>query len=129
MRRLFYFFIIALFFNLEFFSFAQSQSPSSEIIKTEEEIQKEKFLRKKLQAQEKFYIKKIIFEGINLIELESLEEIKSSFENRWLTKDDIDKILDILKEIYLKKNFNFPLEIEYKIKKRNLIIIVKENKP
>ncbi|MCM8800305.1 MAG: hypothetical protein NC900_06270 [Candidatus Omnitrophica bacterium] len=124
MKRLFY--LIILFFNLVSLSFAQTPPISSQILKTEEDIQKEKILRKKLESEEKFYIKKITFEGIVSIEPKDLEEVKSLFEKRWLTKEEINKIFDALRDIYLAKNLNLPSDIQYTIKKRHLIIKVKE---
>lgn len=120
MKRIFSLMVVILFFN---FVYAQ---PLPQILKTEEEIEKEKTLRRRLEEPEKFYIKKIIFEGADSLTLKDLEQIKSFFEKRWLTKEDIDKIIANLKEIYLAKNLALPSQIQYKIKKRQLIISIKE---
>ena len=118
--------ILILFLCLSSLNICFAQDvPVSQIQRTQEILKKEEALREKLNQQEKAFIKKIIVEGVLLLDEEQVKEIILPFQKRWLTEDDINQIIDSLKQLYSQQTKQTP-EITYQIKKRNLKITVKE---
>ena len=118
--------ITILFFCLSFVNICFAQDvPVSQIERTQEVLEKEEALREKLNQQEKVFINKIIVEGALLLDEEQVKEIILPFQKRWLTKDDINQIIDSLKQLYSQQTKQIP-EITYQIKKRSLKITIKE---
>ena len=118
--------ITILFFCLSFVNICFAQDvPVSQIERTQEVLEKEEALREKLNQQEKVFINKIIVEGALLLDEEQVKEIILPFQKRWLTKDDINQIINSLKQLYSQKTKQTP-EITYQIKKHNLTINIKE---
>ena len=120
--------ITILFFCLSLTNNCFAQDiPVSQIERTQEILEKEEALREKLNKQDKMFIKKIVVEDALLLGEEQVEEIILPFQKRWLTKDDINQIIDSLKQLYIRQTKQTP-EITYQIKGRNLEIYVKEVK-
>ncbi len=106
---------------------AFAQSSTSQIQQSQQLIQKEEDLRRKIQEPRKFYIKKIIIQGVSLITKESLRQIISPFEKHWLNKEDIQLLIESLSQAYLEKNAPLqPAQISYEIKGKSLLIKIKE---
>ncbi len=103
------------------------QSSTSQALRTEEILGKERALRQELQKPEKFYIKEIIVRGPECLSGQKLEAIILPFKRHWLTKDNIEQLVASLRQAYAEKNcVAGSSEISYQIKKRNLIITVKQ---
>ncbi len=106
--------------------FAEPAS-ASQIQRSQELLEMEKALREQIEKGEKILIKKIVVQGVTLLTKDRVREIISPLENHWLTRDEIQTVLDLLKEAYKQKGYpNQPAKISYQIKKRSLIIEVKE---
>jgi hemolysin activation/secretion protein len=128
--------IIILFFiflgtsieiNLFAFAFAESVSPS-QIQREQEILEKEKALREKIEKkEEKIFIKKILIKGIRLLTEDQIKEIILPFQEKWLTKKDIQQLIDLIIQAYHQKGYNeSDLKISYEIKKKCLKIQVEE---
>lgn len=99
------------------------QASVGEAIRSEEILEKEAILRKKLQEQEKVYIKRIIVEGADTLSEDEIEAIVSPFQKHWLTKDEIKQILTLIAQAYARKNPPLePPKISYQIKGKELKI-------
>lgn len=118
-------FNVILLYTLHFAHYTIfAQPPVGEIQRAEEILEKEKILREKLEKKEKIFIKKIIIEGASLISEEKLEEIILPFPRKWLSKEDIQQILEQILQAYKQKDKE--PEISYQIRKRQLKILIKE---
>lgn len=119
-----------LFFTLGFYSLCFSQSAISEIGRTEEIIEEEKALRKRLEEGRKVFIKKIIVEGVSLLSQEQIEQIMLPFQKHWLSKEEIQQIVDLIVQAYRQEGHRKqPAKIFYEIKKKSLEIQVEELPP
>jgi len=119
-------FIFMLFFIFNY-SFAQVQTPLSQIERSQELIDKEEGLRNKIEAPEKIYIEEITFEGASLLAEKEIKNLALPYEKKWLTKDDISQIINGLNELYRNKGLTGQLsDVSYQIKDKRLIIEVKE---
>lgn len=108
-------------------SFAQVQTPLSQIERSQELIDKEEALRKRIYAPEKIYIEEISVEGAGLLSQKEIKDLVLPYEKKWLTKDDISQIINELNELYRNKGLTGQLsDISYQIKDKRLIIEVKE---
>jgi hemolysin activation/secretion protein len=125
--------IVNLFFvflggNME--NVCLAQSSASQIQRAQEILEKERALSQKLEEPQKIYIKKIMVEGASLLSPEEIREIISSFQKRWLTKEDIQQIMESFRQAYQRRGYaKQPAKISYRIEKRNLIIVIEELTP
>jgi len=127
-KMLFKFFSV---FLLVFFIFGNlvgicfSASVSAGTIERSQEILKEdKTLRQRIEENEKFFIKKVTLKGISKISEEEVQEIIVPFQGQWMTKDDIQQLIDLVKSAYAKKGVKTDkLNVNYEIKERNLLEI------
>lgn len=119
-------FFLFLSVGYEIVCFAENPS-ASEIERTQEIIQEEEFLRDKLKTEEKVFIKKIIVKGITLLDEDKIKEIILPFQKHWLSKADIQQILDAIDQAYKQKGYTgVPIKISSQIKKNCLKINVEE---
>jgi len=120
---------LAAFLFLMFNSAAypsQNESAST-IARSQEMIEKEESLRGNINKNEKMYLKKIVIEGATLIDKEKIKETLQPFKTRWISKDDIQLIIDAISAIYQEKGYAEKIEgITYKVNKNTLNISVKE---
>ena len=118
-------FLLFLWFGTEIACFAQVST--GQILKSEEILQKEEALRKKLKEQEKVYIKKIIVEGTSLLTDEEIKAVISPFQKHWLTKEDIQQILSLLRQVYAQKGYiGESVRVSYQVERKQLKIKVEE---
>ena len=106
-------------------SFAQTSA--SQIERTQEDLEKDRMLRENIEKGQKVFIKEIIVKGITLLTEEQIKEIILPFQKHWLSKDDIQRIIDSLQQSYQQKSQAIPI-ISYQVKGRKLIIDVEEGK-
>jgi hemolysin activation/secretion protein len=119
-------FFLFLRIGIENLCFAQAPTVS-QIERTQEILDKEKVLREKLLEEEKIFINKILVEGISLLTEDQIKDIILPFQRKWLTKKDIQHLLELIKEAYKLKGYTGqPTKISYQIKKKQLIIRVEE---
>lgn len=118
--------IFMLLFVFGFFNFSFAQTNASQMQRAQELLEKEEILREQLAKPEKFYIKKIIVQGSRVLLEEEIEFIVSPFQKHWLTKQDIQQLLNTIKQAYKQKGAGQPADISYQIKKKELIIAIKE---
>lgn len=119
--------ILILFFICALFIYSYAQTTAGQIQRQEELLRQEEKLRERIQEEARVYIKKIMVEGASLLSEEEIKEITSSFQKRWLTKEDIQQVMESLKQAYKDKGYTGePLKISYQIKQRSLIIRVEE---
>ncbi len=106
-------------------SFAQTSA--SQIEKAQQDLEMEKALRTEVEKGQKVLINKIIVKGVTQLTEERIKEIILPFQKHWLTKDDIQRIIDSLQQSYQQKSQTIPT-ISYQVKGRKLIIDVQEKK-
>lgn len=122
----YFFCILTLFFSLSFNNLCFAQSVS-QIEKSQQDLEKERALRAKIEQEEKVFVKKIIIEGATLISAERIKEIILPFQKRWLSKEEILQILHSLTAAYKEKGYSDqPAKISYQIKKASLKIKIEE---
>jgi len=120
---------IILFSCLIFYDLSLAEVSTGQILRSQEILEKEKALRERLQEEEKVFIKKIKIEGVTLLTESQIRQIISPFQKRWLTKTQIQQILELIKEAYRKNSYqNQPKGISYQIKGKELSIKVEEVK-
>lgn len=120
------FLLISLLF-LQAVSYAEPIS-GAEILRSQELIQKDESWRQKIK-EEKFFIKKILIKGVTILSEDTLKEIILPFEKKWLTKGDIQEMLDAIKQAYKKAGLpEEKIKLSSQLKKRTLEIIVEEFK-
>lgn len=120
---------LALFLSLIFAGLSWAEVSTGQILRSEEILEKEKALRQRLQEEEKVFIRKIKIEGVTLLSESQIKEIISPFQKRWLTKTQIQQILELIKEAYRKNSYqNQPKGISYQIKGKELSIKAEEVK-
>lgn len=114
--------------EINLFAFAESISPS-QIQRAQEILEKEKALREKIEKEEeKLFIKKIMVKGVKLLTENEIKEITLSFQRKWLTKKDIQQLIDLIIQAYRQKGYNeSDFKISYEIKKGCLKIQVEES--
>ncbi|MEM7816979.1 MAG: POTRA domain-containing protein, partial [Candidatus Aenigmatarchaeota archaeon] len=119
---------ICLFLGFSFYS-ALAQVPPSQTIGAIEQQQKELEEKKKVEEKikeekkeapieevpkeeptkqpitQKVLIKKIVVEGITLVSKKEIEKITSQFENKELTLEEMQKIADLITDLYRKKGY------------------------
>lgn len=119
--------IWGLFFGLFFFNFCFAQTSASQMQRAEELIEKEEALRKELKEPKKVFVKNIIVEGVTLLSEDEIKEITAPFIKHWLNAENFEQIKELIKQSYQEKGYtNKPAEISHRIKKKSLIIEVKE---
>jgi len=122
--KIIFIFMLLFTFNC---SFAQVQTPLSQIERSEDLIRKEEALREKIEAPEKIYIEEISVEGAGLLAEKEIKDLALLYEKKWLTKDDISQIINGLNELCRNKGLTGQLsDISYRVKDKRLIIKVKE---
>jgi hemolysin activation/secretion protein len=124
-----------VFSVLLFFSFIVSvsgfagiaPSVSQKALRSEEILRKEETLRKRIEEPPKSYVKKIVIEGSSILSEEEIAKISQRFEKRWLTKQEIQQVLDLIKEVYKEKGYPEKIgEITAEVKGKTLKIMVAE---
>ena len=104
-----------------------AQTSVSQMQRAQDLLEKERALSQKLEEPQKIYIKKIIVEGATLLSPEEIKEIISPLQRRWLTKEDIQQIMESLRQAYQRKGYTKqPAKISYRIEKKNLIIVIED---
>ena len=126
MKKILVIVLAILFLKTAARDFCLAQTSASEMQRTQEILEKEKTLREQLAKPEKFYVKKIIVQGSKLLLEEEIEYLISPFQKHWLTKQNIQQLLNIIKEAYKQKGAGQPADISYQIKNKCLKIIVEE---
>lgn len=100
---------------------------AGELLKSQEALEKERNLRKRVEGEEKIFIQQIIVEGIKLIPQEKIKEITLPFEKKWLSKNDIHQIILLIQGAYKDKGYTLSEnKVSHKVKKPRLIIKIKE---
>jgi outer membrane protein assembly factor BamA len=120
--------ILIILLNLFSFTFAQYPAPNAEEIQRSQElIDKETMMLERIQKGDKFFIKKILIDGFTLISKTELKDIIIAYQGRWLTKDDLGKLDEEIKQVYRKKGYTTqPKDISYHIKGKILEIYIED---
>jgi len=104
-----------------------AQVSPSQIQRSQEILEKEQALRKRIEEEDRFFVETITLEGATLISNEEIKEFTLPYHNRWLTKEDIEEIIQLVKQSYEQKGHaQDTLKIDYRIDKENLIINIIE---
>jgi len=94
------------------------------IERSQEILQEDKDLRQRIEREEKVFIKKVIIKGALKLSREEIRDIILPFENQWLTKKDIQRIIDSLKSAYQKKGIETShFKPAYELKKAQILEI------
>jgi len=66
-------------------------------------------------------------EGVSLLSKEQIEEIILPFQKHWLSKDEIQQIIDLIIHAYKQEGYEeSPVKISYEIEEKRLKIQVEE---
>ncbi|MDD4980570.1 MAG: POTRA domain-containing protein [Candidatus Omnitrophica bacterium] len=121
--------IIFLYFITVLKGVCFAQVNPGQIERSQEIIQDEEALRNRIGQEKKFLIKKIIVEGADLLAPEEIKKMTLAYENHWLSKSDIQAIIDLLKTAYREKGYpQQPRKTAFRIKNNTLKIHVLEDK-
>ena len=78
-------------------------------------------------CMKKKYIKSIKVEGATLLSQDTIRELTAPFLKHWLAQEDINIILNSIKQAYKQEGYpNQPIEIRYELKGKVLWIKIKE---
>jgi hemolysin activation/secretion protein len=101
---------------------------ASTIQRSQEMLKDDKALRQKIEQEEKFFVKAIVLKGALKLSEEEIKDITVPFQGQWLTKKEIQQIIDSLKSAYEKKGVGpNRIKISYELKKdKTLEITVNE---
>lgn len=106
---------------------AAPQPTPAQIQRSEEITDQETSLRNKLNRESKVYIKQIMIKGASLISADKMSQIILSFQKHWLSSNDIQLIIDLIKQAYQQSGFkDKPVKIEHRLKNHSLNIYVQE---
>ena len=119
--------ILVAFLTLGSFSSAKAQTSASQLQRAQDLLEQEKAIRLKIEQPQKKYIKRIKVEGVTLLNQDKIRELTTPFLRHWLTQEDINIILNTIKQAYKQEGYpNQPTEIRYEIKGKVLWIKIKE---
>ncbi|MFH1441009.1 MAG: POTRA domain-containing protein [Candidatus Omnitrophota bacterium] len=108
--------------------FAQQKPVTTEIFKSQEDLEEKERLDEEIWKGERFFIDEITVVGVNLINSEEINKVIEEYNNRWLSKSDLDylrqKIAALYHEAGLKERIS---NIHYDIEGKNLKITVEES--
>jgi len=91
---------------------------ASTIERSQEILREDQALRQRIEQEEKFFVKSIILKGCLRLSEEEIKDIITPFQEEWVTKGDIQQIIDALKLKYAKKGIGANhLEASYELKK------------
>ncbi|MFH1396948.1 MAG: POTRA domain-containing protein [Candidatus Omnitrophota bacterium] len=94
-----------------------------EIEKSQQDIDKELSLRRKIEQPEKVFVKKIVLPQGCLIPKDEFERINRRFAGHWLTAQEIQELLDALTQAYIRVYpGSKPPNTAYVIEKGKLVI-------
>jgi len=126
-KTLIFSFFLALFCTFLLLKPAFTQDSASKIQRTEEMLEQEQLLRKKLEGLEKVYISEIEVKGVTLLNNEEINAIISPFIKHWLSQEDLQQINELFIQAYAgKRSANMPPEITLALEGEKLIIKVEE---
>jgi hemolysin activation/secretion protein len=101
---------------------------ASQIERSRELLEKEKSLRNELEKNNKVFIKKITLKGATALSKDQIREIILPFQRRWLSRQDIQQILDLIARAYQRAGYTGkPPQASFQLKKNNLEIQIKES--
>ena len=104
-------------------AFAQEPS-ASQIERSREQINKEELLKQKLNQEPEQFVRIVNVTGSSL-KADKIKEITLAFEKRWLSKSDIEQMIELFKNAYKQLNKPEP-KISYQLQKHLLEINIKE---
>jgi len=123
------FFLLIFVMGISSACLAQVQTPLSQIERSEELIRKEEALREKIEVPGRIFIEEITFEGASLLSKKEIKDLALPYEKKWLTEDDISRIMIALKDLYRSKGLTEQLsDVSCQVKDKRLVIEVKEQK-
>ena len=119
---------ISLALVLIFYGFALAQtSTTARIERSQEILQKDRDLRQKIIQEDKTFVKTIIVKGALKLSEEEIKGITDVFQGSWLTKEDIQQLVDSLKLAYERKGVaSSQVKISYELKKEKTLEITVE---
>jgi len=110
-------------------AYSSQDTSASTITRSQEMIEKEKFLREKIDKDDKAYLKKVIVKGGASADKEKLKEILAPFKNLWISGNDIEIIMDSIAADYKERGIYDKLEkISYQINRNVLYIAIEEKR-
>lgn len=121
-------FLILLFIFLFFGAICFAELPSAvQIERAQEILQENEALRSRIENGEKAYIKNIIVKGVTLFDEDKVKEIIFPFQKQWLSKAEIQQILDAIEQVYKQNGFiGLPTKSSFQINKNCLEININE---
>ncbi len=122
--------IIAIFMTLilNFYGSVLAQTDTTARIERNQEIlQKDNALRQKINQEKKFFVKNIIVKGALKLSEEEIKGITDAFQEHWLTKEDIQQLIDSLKSACGKKGIpDSQVKVSYELKEGKTLEITVE---
>ena len=103
-----------------------SATTASQILRMQEMQEKERALRERME-EEKYYIKDIVVNGSTMLSKRQIDNIMMPYKERLLSKEDIGKILELIKSVYAKLEAADKLsDISYRVAGERLVIDITE---
>ena len=105
-------------------SLAATPPTAGTIERSQEILQEDQALRQQVEQENKVFVKKIVLKGVTRLSKEEINDLIAPFENQWMTKKDIQQVIDSLKLAYEKKGIQASqLKIKYELKKSKTLEI------
>jgi len=130
MQKIPVFILISFFLTYNYCFCAEEGASASSITRTNEMIEKDRSLRENITKDEKMLLKKVILTGITLVDKERIREVLKPFRNHWISKSDIQLIIDSVLAIYKDQGYGARISsISYRVNRAVLYITIEENTP
>jgi hypothetical protein len=117
-------FLLYLGFGVKIIYSAQTSAIQAE--RSQELLEKERTLRKRIEEEKKVFISKIVVLGVNEVNLKELRGVVLPYEKHWFFQKDIQQICELLREAYQKsaEGKEGKFKISYEIVKNKLIFSI-----
>jgi len=119
-------FIILAFFSLSILSLCFAQDTASQIERSQEIIRGEEELMHKINREEKAYIEKIVIKGATKLSDDEINGIILPYQKKHLSKEDIQQVIELIKQKYEVKGIICVLKSDYQIEESVLTINIEE---
>ena len=125
--KIYFVFFLSIGFLFYAFGMSPAATTAAELSRTNEILDKEVGLRKRIEQSKKAFIKAIEVEGVSLLSAGQLEDMIAPYRKKWLTEEQIGHLLGQISDIYQEISPpRSPVKITYQIKKSTLLITVEE---
>lgn len=105
---------------------AQSVPSASEIERSQELLNEQRELNRRIYDEDKVFVERIILKGASALTSGQIDGILGAFEQKWFSRHDIQGLIDAIEMTYKNNNLPIKPQISYQVNNDSLEITVKE---